>query len=293
LGPSKALPTGEVYRFGRTAWAAELVSSFLGKNVDIIVMSFYGVAASHIGFYGVVFTLVHYTRLMASRGLSGVLQSAFSSAFHDGGASSLSRWWRLALKFQILVASPGVLLLALLAPEIFVCLLPDYTDATGMLRIFGVLMFGVTLIGGGVHSSALYAMSQQRRVFWLRFSAGGLNLVLDLVLIVLWGAVGALVATGISLLVIGFIELRLTRMNLDLGYPVAFCLKCCFGMAFAGLFSQFVQVTGWVGLVSSSVVFFVVYSVMVFWMKPLEAEDVEKISSVYHRVGPILSRFAG
>jgi O-antigen/teichoic acid export membrane protein len=136
-------------------------------------------------------------------------------------------------------------------------------------------------------------MSQQRRVFWLRFSAGGLNLVLDLVLIYLWGAVGALVATGISLLVIGFIELRLTRMNLDLGYPVEFCLKCCFGMAFAGILSQLVQVTGWVGLVASSVVFFVVYSVMVFWMKPLEAEDVKKISSLYHRAGPILSRFAG
>ena len=80
IGRAKKVDTNEVYSFGRTTWITDLLGYLLGKNIDIIVMTLYGVSLVHVGFYHIAFSLVAYARMIVNKGMTGVLQSAFSSA---------------------------------------------------------------------------------------------------------------------------------------------------------------------------------------------------------------------
>lgn len=293
IGQGNKFPMRHIYSFGRTAWASDLLGYVLGNNMDIVLMMFYGVHASHIAFYQIAFILVRYARTATSHGMAGVVQSAFSSAYNQGGEESLARWWRMVMKFNILVCAPPVLFLVLFARQLFQALLPQYVDAAILLQVYGYITIAGIMLGGGTHATSFYAIGKERIVFWIRLASGILNLLLDLVLIYLWGALGAILATGASGLVMCGIELGVVRHKIQVVYPLIFFLKCCACLGVAGIAAVLVPLSGIVGILASGIVFVTGYIGMARLMRPLETDDVKRFGGVNRRLGVLLSLFSG
>ena len=55
FGQRERFPTKGIYRFGLNVWAPILIGYVLGKNIDIILLTFYGVPAREIALYQVTF----------------------------------------------------------------------------------------------------------------------------------------------------------------------------------------------------------------------------------------------
>ncbi|MGD2269335.1 MAG: oligosaccharide flippase family protein [Desulfobacterales bacterium] len=291
-GPSENFPVAGIYRFGRTAWVSQLIGYLLGKNIDVIIMTFYGVGAAFIGFYHIAFNLIAYARMLVTKGMTGVLQSAFSSAYQQGGAESLGRWWQLSMKFQILVVSPGVLFLVLFSQEILETVLPGYSHAANFVRLHGIFALAITMLGSGTHITALYAIGNEKIVLVTRVISGLLNLLLDLILIYFWGALGAIIATGVSGLVAGCFELKIIKSKIGIHYPLIFFVKCAFCLLCAGVFASLLAGNGIMRIIFCGLSFFSGYLVAAFLIRPLEGDDVIGLSSVSPKLGRSLSCFS-
>ena len=292
IGTTKRFSLIKIHKFGITVWTTTILSYFLGKELDIIIMTICGVSALHIGFYQIVFILISYARMIVTKGMTGVLQSAFSTAYHKGGVENLGKWWMMTMKFQILVVSPGVLFLILFAHQIFQSVLPKYTDATLLLQIFGSFALIITVIGGGTHITALYAIGKEKIVLYTRILAGSANLFLDIILIYHFGVVGAIIATGLSGILIGCLELFLIFNNLGTKYPIAFLLKCSICLVVAGSMTSILMGSGILILFFYGLSYISVYIVSAWLIKPLDKEDIVRLSAVNSRLSHILVPFS-
>ena len=291
FGSSQRFSLNNIHKFGLTIWCNNMVASFLGKELDVIVMSLYGISAIQIGFYNIAFVLTSYVRMAVSRGMSGVLQSAYATAYKRGGLQSLRKWWAITIKFQIVVVAPGVLTLILFAGNIFEVFLPDFRAATELLQITGAFIWVHTVLGGGTHITAFYAVGKEKAVLLSRMIAGLLNLLLDVILIYFYGVTGAIVATGVALVIVGLLELFLSFHFLKAKYPIRFFLKF-------GLCSLFSATVSWpfigenlVSLILCSFVFIVSYVSAAWILKPFDSRDIEQIRNGSQRLGRYLTFF--
>jgi O-antigen/teichoic acid export membrane protein len=291
-GKTKKHSLKTIYKLGITIWTNDLLGYLLGKDLDIIIMTFYGVATSHIGLYQIAFTLIAYARMIITKGMTGILQSAFSSAFHSGGMRSLRNWWKMTMKFQIMAVAPGILFLILFAHQLFETLLPKYIGATVLLQTFGSFALATTFCGGGTHITAFYAIGKERIVLYTRILAGLINLLLDIFLIYYFGALGAIIATGISGLSIGLLELSLAFFNLRTNYPAIFLLKCLICLGFAGFIAFLTADSGIISLTYCGFIYFSVYSVSAWLVKPFKEDDIIRLSAVSLKLSRFLALFS-
>jgi O-antigen/teichoic acid export membrane protein len=292
IGKVKKFPLRKIHNFGFTVWTSDLAGYLLGKNLDIIIMSFYGISAVHIGFYQIAFILVAYARMIVTKGMTGVLQSAFSSAYNKGGLKSLGKWWMITMKFQILVVTPAVFFLVLFAGQILEAILPKYTEATLLLQTFGTFALVSTILGGGTHVTAFYAIGKEKIVLYTRILAGIINLILDVILIYNFGVLGAIIATGISGIVIGCLELGLIYSSLRISYPGIFMLKCFICLAIAGLTASQMSGSGILLLIHCGFLYLISFLFSAWLIKPLKEKDISYLSSVNQRLGNLLTPFS-
>jgi O-antigen/teichoic acid export membrane protein len=286
FGDKTAFDTKEIFRFGRTTWFSVMLGYFLGKNVDMLIMVIYGVNAVSIGFYQIVFMLVDYARNTATKGMSIIIQSAFSSAFHWGHAESVAKWWRITIKFEILAGLPGVFFLVLFAKEALDAVLPKYSAATPLLQVFGILSMIGIILGYGVHPTVFFALGKDK-LYLITMIIGGLsNLILDLIFIYFWGALGALIATSISAIIVGVVSLRIIYTIIPARYPVLFVIKCICCLAPGGIIVLFPG-AGLLMLIIKAGVFMCLFIFLAYLFKPVETEDIDKITAAM----PKLSRW--
>jgi O-antigen/teichoic acid export membrane protein len=292
LGDDEAFPLADVYSFSRAAWLATLAGYALGKSMDVIVMAFYNVPKSDVAFYQIAFVLVDYAYVSVTKGLTGVLQSAFARAYNDGGSASLSGWWRTTMKFQILVCAPPVLFLVLFPSAVLGALLPTYLGASKLLGVYGVFVLLLSVLGGGAHITVLYAMNREKTVLWISLVAGFINLALDLVLIYWFGVMGALIATGVSSVIARVLELVLVRRAISIAYPFRFCAMTALCLVAAGVLAFMVPFSGLTGLAVRMALFAVGYIVSALLVRPIEAEDMDGLLVVSPRLAAYLVPFS-
>jgi len=291
-GTTKKFALKKIYKFGFIIWTNDLLGYLLGKDLDIVIMTFYGVSTSHIGFYQITFILIAYARMIITKGMTGVLQSAFSSAFHNGGVKSLGNWWKMTMKFQILVVAPGVLFIILFARQLFESLLPNYIDATILLQTFGSFALVISFFGGGTNVTVFYAMGKEKIVLSTRTLTGVMNLILDIILIYYFGVMGAIIATGAAGTVVGCLELSLVFTNLRTKYPAIFLLKCLICLILAGFVASSLKGSGIPMLVFCGIFYYLTYLGSAWLVKPFDREDIISLSTVNSRLGRYLVPFS-
>jgi O-antigen/teichoic acid export membrane protein len=146
-----------------------------------------------------------------------------SAALSVGGRYRLAGVWRETMMLQIVLTVPLLAFGAVQADAIVSTLYGErYAGAVPLLQVFLVVTLVGRLIGGGVQQSALYVLGRQRLVLVSRWLGLVINIGLDIVLIPMYGAYGALAATSGTLLLIGAAEHLLVRGNLPVRYPLAF-----------------------------------------------------------------------
>ena len=291
-GVSRKFSLKKAHKLGLIVWINNIVGNLLGKELDIILLSLYGISAVHIGFYQLVFILTSYVRMVVNKGMTGILLSAFSSAYKNGGIESLRKWWMISMKFQILVVSPGVLLLVLFARYIFEAILPNYDDATTLLQVNAAFVFIITVLGGGTHITAFYAIGKEKVVLISRTVAGFSNLALDLILIYFYGVSGAIIATGVAGVIVGFFELSLTSYFLHIKYPLRFLINCILCLSFATLIASQIIGEGLLRLIFSSGAYFAAYLFAAWIVKPFEGTDIAHFRSVNRHLSTFLLAFS-
>jgi O-antigen/teichoic acid export membrane protein len=133
--------------------------------------------------------------------------SAFSDRAESHGAAGVGELWARFIRLAALLSVPPMVLSIALADGLIRLLYSDqYAPAVGLFQVFMALSVVGRLLGGGAHSTALYALGHNGLACKLRFLSAVANLTLSALLIPPFGPLGALVGTGLSGVIVMLLE---------------------------------------------------------------------------------------
>lgn len=257
------------------AWLTNVTNGALGKQMDIMLMSFFALSTVVIGYYNLAYQLTTIVGVLLISGLGGVGMAAMSAALAAGGRQRLASMWRAALMLQLLLSVPLQIVCFVLADQIVVVLYkPEYAGAVPLLRIYLLFTIIGRFIGGGAHQSALYVIGRQRAVLIARWGGLLINVLLDIIFIQLYGPAGALFATGFSQLWVGIMEYLVLRARVPVSYPLDFAIRVLCISGLPAIVLLWWAPHGLFGLAARGIVFTVLFIVGLVTFKLGDANDL-------------------
>ncbi|MBN2013012.1 polysaccharide biosynthesis C-terminal domain-containing protein, partial [candidate division KSB1 bacterium] len=216
----------EIVKSGFSVWLIKIINYFLGRYLDILLMSFYLIAKEQIGCYNIAFTLVMALSYIVTSGLGGLGLSTFSELESKNNTFAIVQAWRKILKAFLVFLIPLFIFFIVKAAAIIKLLLSvEYEQSIILFQVFGTLYFLSMLLGSGLNSTVLYSLKREKLVLCYRISIGIINLILDILLIPKYGALGAMIATGCSTVLVISVEYFNIKNLLKFSYPLKFVLK--------------------------------------------------------------------
>ncbi len=273
-----------------SAWLTNVSNGALGKQMDIILMSFFAVSYVAIGYYNLAYQLVSIVSVLLISGLGGVGVAAMSVAYTARGPGRLASMWRAMLTLHLLLALPLQILTFALADQIILTIYgAQYAGVIPLLRIFLAFSILGRILGGGASQSALYVLGRQRFVLNARYTGLVINLMLDVLLIQLAGPAGALVATGFSQLWVGGVEFLMLRGQIANRYPLSMALRVIAYALIAVIPAVLLPVEGLAGLIARGALFVALFVAAILLFRLGDSRDIAEFAALNSRTRWLVS----
>lgn len=289
--PGSRTDLGAARRFGGYVWLTNLATFGLATQIDVLLIAALLTDSVQVSFYNVSVLLLGrlYTALT---GWATVIMPAAAESRAHNGMAGLGHSFSLYMKINLVALMPAFIFAATWARSITITLFGSaFAPAADVLIVFAIFNLLSVLAGANICHPLLYVLDRQRQLLWLRIIAGVLNVVLDIVLIPPFGAIGAAMGTGVSNLTTHVVELMMLRRMSGASYPLAMAIKlggaCLLGVAPI----LFLPDVNWVSLLTGGVLFSVIFGVAMWRMRPLSPTDYAALESVIPRLRPILRWF--
>ena len=290
--PGEPFDLRPLRRFGYTIWATSFVTFFLGRQSDVLLIGFLKPGTSEAGWYAAASLLVNLLASALLMGTEGVSLAAFSELEQRVDRAGLGRLWSLHLKIDQLLSIPLLLFGARFAGDIVKLLYASsFARAAFLLQAYTLAWVIARITGGGTNMTVLYAIGRPRVPLVLYGVSGLSNLLLNLVLIPRFGALGAVLGTGLALagssIASSVMVGRHTRTMLPLGFSLKLLLAC----AAALLAVQWLPLpAGLPGLAVAGVVGLVVSLGALALLRPFDADDKRLLARLNPRLGALAAR---
>ncbi|HYT37087.1 MAG TPA: oligosaccharide flippase family protein, partial [Ktedonobacteraceae bacterium] len=270
-----------VLRVGISAWLTNLISGALLKQVSIILLAYFAVSVAQIAYFNLSFQLADAASLLLVSGFGAVAGSALAAAFVGKDYERLARTWQTLIKVETLLSAP-VMVFCLFNAQAVVHLLygSKYDQVGSLMAIFLFFNIIVRVLGTTIHQSTLYVIGKPRFVVLGQFIGLIFVIMLGIILIPHLGPAGALVADGISKIIMGCLLLAFLWRDLPEKYPLGFTLRMLLALTIAALPGIIWHPSGRFSLVIAGVVFLVLSLGLLLVIKPLSTRDLEMVGEV-------------
>jgi O-antigen/teichoic acid export membrane protein len=282
-----------IYKFSKTLWLTGFINFVLNKQIDILLLSFFLIRTNEIGYYNIAFTLSVALSTLLLGGLEGITLSSLSEieAKHDRKALELG--WRIIIKIAVFLSVPITVFAIYFAKPIIAFFYSEaYLPAAILFQVFASYGLINRLLGGGTHVTVLYAVGRERLAFWLRLSAALLNLILDILLIPIFGVMGAIIATGSSCLIIMILELNIVKSYLQGKYPVMILNKIVLISLLSLGVVAFIPIVNIYSLIMTGLVYGITGIGLLYLLKPLSSEEMQLLLRVDIKLYKIFVNFS-
>jgi O-antigen/teichoic acid export membrane protein len=278
--------------FGGIYWINTLMEYFLGRHGDVLFLSLLLADVREASLYDVSFSVVQLSAMGMTIGLGGVTLAAFSSL--TSSKPTMSRFYGFMVRIITLLVVPTYSFLLFNSEGILRTLYtPEF--AGGVSLIQGMVAFRIIsrLFAGPENAEYLISSGMVKWLVAIGVVGASLNVGLNILLIPLLKAHGAVLASGSATIVVNslgaYAVAKASGMRLQIGYW--------------GRLTTSSLVTSWifslVGMPSTMYILFVQVIVFAATMvgimmvlRPLRAEDAEWFSKVGPRIALMMGRVA-
>jgi O-antigen/teichoic acid export membrane protein len=292
-GATYTQPLKPVLQLGIWAWQTNLITGALLKQVSIVLLGYFAVSITAIGYFNLSFQLGHAASLLLVTGFGGVAGAALAAAYVGQNSDRLARSWQTLIKVETILAAPILVFCLFNAQNIALVLYgPNYAPVGQLLAIFLFFNIIIRVLGTTIHQPTMYVLGKAKLVvlsMWIGLIALAL---LDILLIPRIGPAGALVADGLSQIITAGLLLAFLWRVLPRKYPLGFTLRLLLGLTIAALPGIVWHPTSRTLLGVSGTIFLILCVVLLMVIKPLNAEDMEMIGGLNKRLGMALKWFA-
>jgi O-antigen/teichoic acid export membrane protein len=283
---------GRIYRFAVTVWLADLVNYVLGRQSDILLIGYFLRNPDEIGQYSAASTLAMAVSTALVIGLDGVLLPVFAEVQAQQGNERVGEIWRMALKLVTFASLPALLFCAFYPKIIVIAFYREaYLPSVILFQVAVTLAAAGRTLGGGINSGALYALNREQVSLYIRASTAVLNLILAILLIPHYRALGAIIATGIAALVTMLAETLAVGRFTKGRYPSVFTGKVVLASIFGLAVTLILRVESLLTLLAAAFLYMALVVGVLYLLKPLEERDKAVLARMHPFLANLLSRF--
>jgi polysaccharide transporter, PST family len=292
LGTGEPFDLTPLRRFGLTLWVTNFVNFFLGRQADILMIGYFRPGLGEVGWYSAASMLAMLCASALLMGAEGVSLAAFSELEQRVDRAGIGRLWQLHLKMDMLLSLPMLVFGARFATDIVhVLYAKGFEPAAMLMTVYAGAWVVTRVLGGGTNMTVLYAMNEPRLPLIIYGASGIFNLVVNLILVSRFGAIGAVIGTGCSMIgssiAAGMIVIHRTRV----GIPFVFALKLLAASGAAALVAGVIpRPAGLAGLAVAAIAGLVVCVAGLRLMRPLDEDDRRLLARLSPRLRWLAAR---
>jgi O-antigen/teichoic acid export membrane protein len=213
-------------KFGLTAWGNLILTFMLGKNSNILIISFLLGATVQVSYYEIAFSFTQLIEYVFSIGFMGVALSSFSALAVQNSSrlkflrSSIMKYLQL---FNIPIGLMVFFNAAFIIPLIYSS---QYLVSIQLLKIFMIFnMLSISLLGSGTNTAILLSIGKESIVLFIHMIFALLNIVLLWLFVPIYGVFGAIFITGLCLSLTVLTEFTFATKYIGLNYDFKFIIK--------------------------------------------------------------------
>jgi O-antigen/teichoic acid export membrane protein len=242
-------------------------------------------------FYATAVGVVLRVQLLLVSGWAALIIPTFGHAFTTGGLPRLRRVWRRSAELWLLISLPlNALLLANAGDVIGLLFGTPYLVSTRLLQWVCAFNLGAAMFANPSCIGALWAADRQRLLARFRIVTAGLNIGLAFALIPPYGALGAVIATGVAAVAGGAVEFELSRRLGVNDYPTRVAAAALVAAALAMVPGFLIVPTNAPQLLASGGLGVVLFLGALVAAKPLRQSDAAAATAVHPRLGELAVR---
>ncbi len=279
--PRKRPPAGDALGLAVNSWLIALLGFGLMTQSDIVLMNLFHIESASVGFYHLATGLGGMMAFLLI-GVAPMALSLFSETFARSAHAGLERLFQDILGIACFLTAPIYAFFIFNATGILQFIYgAEFTGANHLLIAFSIFAGLQTVLGINFTYSLLFVL--QRRQLALRSTAEAsiVNLALNFILIPIYGAMGAVAGTGISMLYMVLRHLRALTEEFDVVPALRAMfqrLTLCISAAVPG---ALLALTGVDSLALNALLYLLSFVAMLIWFKPLNNEWQTKIEESF------------
>ncbi|MEM2869230.1 MAG: flippase [Thermoplasmata archaeon] len=287
----RSFPMRPILRYSLFLFVYTIMNFLLGQQLDLLMIGSMLEDVREVAFYTIAYSLSYMVLSFFSLALMGGITLTYFSELHARkDMEGLRRGYTVMLEYLFVFIIPLAVAGALFAPEILQLLYGRDFATTGALLLLLIYFPTMAMMKiGTLTSTFMSAMDQERRLVTSRAIFGGVNILLNLILIPRFGALGALVGTTTASITGSIYECWVVHHSLHPHYPVHFVRTMLGASLIAGGVAILIKhlliplnpYTGSAGaaviLLGAGLPWFGVVLALFIALKPLSPETVEVI----------------
>jgi O-antigen/teichoic acid export membrane protein len=254
------------------AWVSygiTFLSFGLMTQSDVLLMNFFQVDVEKIGIYHLATGLTG-TMVFLLSGVAPMALSLFSETFSKDGLETLGKLYCKIVGFSSYLTVPIYTFCVFNSNALISFIYGSaFEEAYLALIIFAALAGIQTALGNNFTVSTLYVIRKPNEAMRTTAEGSVLNIVLNLFLIPVFGMLGAITATGVTMVYMVMRQLKIisTQMKIAPVFPViGQCFLYCLIASIPPLILSWIHAGN---LITNLLLYLTTFFAILFWAKPL------------------------
>lgn len=273
-------------------WLNSLLEFILGRQADVMLLSYFFISSALIGQYDVALGFAQLINFGMATGLYGLSAASFSSL--SGERERLSQHFNFLAASVIIAIVPMFVFTAWYALEVISLLYShQYVGSTAIFQIITVFTVLTRLLGGGISADYLQSAGKTTVLLTAGVVGGVVHLTLAFLLIPLYGTFGAVFATGVAALVITGIHGFYTAREINVALPIKVgSWTVLISLVSVVITNKFISEIFGANLLIDAIVYCVLYVLGFAIVRPLSPEYVKHLQSLHRGVAGQMKPFS-
>ena len=268
LGPTKTLKCEDMKHLAWVSYGITFLGFGLMTQSDVLLMSFFKVDIEEIGLYHLATGLTG-TMVFLLSGVAPMALSLFAETFSKDGLEELGKLYCKIVGFSSYLTVPIYMFCVFNSSALISFIYGSvFEEASLALVVFAIFAGIQTALGNNFTVSTLYVIHKRNEAIRTTIEGSVLNIGLNFFLIPVFGMLGAITATGITMVYMVLRQLKIIsgEMIITPTFPIiGKCFLYCLSASIPPLILNWMNVSH---LIINLFLYLTTLTAIIFWKKP-------------------------
>ena len=280
-GETEAPTGGDMKPLALTSYVMSLFSFGIMTQSDVLLLNFFQVSDADVGYYYLATSLGAMLAFVLT-GIGPLALSMFSETYARESVAGLSKIWCQIIGLAAFLTVPIYIFAFFNAESLLTFVFgSSYAGAATLFALYVFFACIQTVLGWDFTTSTLFILHRRKTILSSTIEGSMMNILLNLILIPIYGVRGAVFATGLVMVYMVLRQLYVIHKEVPIGSAFPVIGKCFLFSIAAALMTKAMAWFVMDHILFNTLVYLTAFAGLLVWIKPFTQEHRRLIFEVH------------